>query len=179
MIVLGLISGTSVDRIEGAIVRFKERADTPDILYASVLAHDSHPIPTRLRANLLSMLPPGRGSARAVCEVNFAVGEVFAEAANTIIQRASQRANVWPDLIASHGQTIYHLVEGKRALATLQIGHPSIIAERTGITTIADFRPRDIAAGGRARRWSTCWMCCCCPARRYPAPRKTSAGSPT
>jgi len=145
VIVLGMISGTSVDRIEGAIVRFEERADSPGTLHASVLAHDSHPIPTRLRDTLLSMLPPGRGSARAVCEVNFAVGEVFAEAANTI----TNRANIRPDLVASHGQTIYHLVEGKRALATLQIGHPSIIAERTGITTIADFRPRDIAAGGQ------------------------------
>ncbi|MCC7447179.1 MAG: anhydro-N-acetylmuramic acid kinase [Anaerolineae bacterium] len=145
MIVLGIISGTSVDRIEGAIVRFEERADSPGTLFAAILAHDSHPIPNRLREACLSMLPPGRGSVRAVCEVNFAVGEVFAEAANTI----SNRASIRPDLIASHGQTIYHLVEGKRALATLQIGHPSIIAERTGITTIADFRPRDIAAGGQ------------------------------
>lgn len=142
MIVLGMISGTSVDRIEGAIVRFEEEGET---LRASILATDSQPIPDRVRAALLSMLPPKRGSIRTVCEVNFAVGEAFAAAANAI----SGRGGIRPDLIASHGQTVYHLVEGRRALSTLQVGAPAVIAERTGITTVADFRPRDIAAGGQ------------------------------
>jgi anhydro-N-acetylmuramic acid kinase len=142
MIVLGMISGTSVDRIEGALVRFEEDGETT---WASILATDSHPIPDKVRAALLSMLPPKRGSVRAVCEVNFAVAEAFAAAANAI----SERASVRPDLIASHGQTVYHLVEGRRALSTLQVGAPAVIAERTGITTAADFRPRDIAAGGQ------------------------------
>ncbi len=140
--VLGLISGTSVDRIEGAIVRFEER---DSVLAASILAHDDHPIPDRLRAKLLGMLPPKRGSVRAVCEVNFEVAEAFASAAQAI----GERAGIRPDLIASHGQTVYHLVEGRQALATLQVGAPSVIAERTGLTVAADFRPRDIAAGGQ------------------------------
>ncbi len=142
MIVLGMISGTSVDRIEGALVRFEEEGET---LRASILTTDSHPIPDRVRTALLSMLPPKRGSVRAVCEINFAVGEAFAAAAHAI----GERAGIRPDLIASHGQTVYHLVEGQRALSTLQVGAPAVIAERTGITTAADFRPRDIAAGGQ------------------------------
>jgi anhydro-N-acetylmuramic acid kinase len=142
MTILGLISGTSIDRIDGAMVRFEEQGD---VLRASLLACDSHPMPERLRAKLLAMLPPKRGSVRAVCEVNFEVGEAFAAAAQAI----SRRAGVEPDLVASHGQTIYHLVEGRRALATLQVGAPALIAERTGITVAADFRPGDMAAGGQ------------------------------
>jgi anhydro-N-acetylmuramic acid kinase len=84
--------------------------------------------------------------------MNFLVGELFAEAALKLLHRLRMKPEE-VDLIASHGQTIYHqpigIKEGDRLVrSTLQIAEPAVMAERTGITTVADFRPRDIAAGG-------------------------------
>lgn len=146
VIVLGMMSGTSVDAIDTALVRFDEvDAQT---LQMAVLAVGEYAMPSNVRRRVIALLPPGRGSVRAVCDLNFQIGEAFAAAALAAIEHAGlQVGDV--DLIASHGQTVYHLVEGRRALSTLQIGQPAVIAERTGITTAADFRPRDVAAGGQ------------------------------
>ncbi|MBO0781631.1 MAG: anhydro-N-acetylmuramic acid kinase, partial [Ktedonobacteraceae bacterium] len=81
-------------------------------------------------------------------ELNFVIGDVFAEAASDVL-RSQSPGSPEIDLVASHGQTIYHLVEPGRRLSTLQIGEPSIIAARTGLTTIADFRVADMAVGGQ------------------------------
>jgi anhydro-N-acetylmuramic acid kinase len=92
------------------------------------------------------------GSTAEVCHLNAHLGELFAAAAAHIAHEAGvPLADV--DLIGSHGQTVHHLpdprLEGTyRVRSTLQIGEPAVIAERTGVTTIADFRPRDMAAGG-------------------------------
>ena len=145
MIVLGLMSGTSVDAIEAALVRFEETGDT---LHLTLLAASTHPLPAAVRAAALSVIPPGRGSARRVCALDFEVGEVFAAAALSAIDAAGLTPAA-VDLIASHGQTVYHLVEGGRVLGTLQVGQPAVIAERTGVTVAADFRARDVAAGGQ------------------------------
>ena len=80
-----------------------------------------------------------------VCEVNVLLGEAFAGAA----ARALRQAGVAADLVASHGQTVWHQVAPGHTRSTLQLGEPSVIAERLGVTTVADFRPRDIAAGGQ------------------------------
>jgi anhydro-N-acetylmuramic acid kinase len=77
--------------------------------------------------------------------VNVLLGEAFSEAAARLLREA----NVEADLIASHGQTVWHQVAPGRTRSTLQLGEPSIIAERLGVTTVADFRPRDMAAGGQ------------------------------
>src|SRR5204863_105996 len=77
--------------------------------------------------------------------VNVLIGEAFASTA----QAAIAQANVEPDLVASHGQTLWHQVAPGHTRSTLQLGEPSVIAERLGVTTVADFRPRDIAAGGQ------------------------------
>ncbi len=145
MIVLGLMSGTSVDAIEAALVRFDEAGG---VLTLVVLATSTHPLPPQVRAAALSVIPPGRGSARRVCALDFEIGEAFAAAALAAIDQAGTTPRQ-VDLIASHGQTIYHLVEGGRVRGTLQVGQPAVIAERTGVTTAADFRPRDVAAGGQ------------------------------
>jgi anhydro-N-acetylmuramic acid kinase len=80
-----------------------------------------------------------------VCEVNALLGEAFAETA----ARALREAGVSADLVASHGQTVWHQVAPGHMRSTLQLAEPSVIAERLGVTTVADFRPRDMAAGGQ------------------------------
>lgn len=86
---------------------------------------------------------------RELCALNFSLGEEFARAANGLIVDSGLR----PSLVASHGQTIYHLAQpdGRAGFvaSTLQLGEPAVIAERTGLTTIADFRVADVAAGGQ------------------------------
>jgi len=83
-----------------------------------------------------------------VCALNVAIGEAFAEAA-LLVARQAGVAIESVGLIASHGQTVYHQVAAGAERSTLQLGTPAVIAERTGRTVVADFRPRDIAAGGQ------------------------------
>ena len=116
-----------------------------------VLAHATYPYEAALRAQILAASYPESGSVDLICHLNFAVGECFAEAALAVARLAGVPLGQI-DLIGSHGQTIYHIPQASsaplRRASTLQIGEPCIIAERTGITTVADFRPRDMAAGG-------------------------------
>ncbi|MEM7411862.1 MAG: anhydro-N-acetylmuramic acid kinase [Myxococcota bacterium] len=144
MRVIGLMSGTSADGVDAALVEW----DDPQA-----------PRPFRLRAQLETPLPPalqerihrvaaGRvapGEAlREFAGLDVELGHLFADAAISVAEAAGVPIDEI-DAIASHGQTVAHHPELR---ATLQIGDPSVIAERTGVTTVADFRPRDIAAGG-------------------------------
>ncbi len=144
--VAGLMSGTSADGVDVAIVDIAGR----DV---KVVAFDTRPYPAALRKQVFDLFQPATSRVDEICHLNFVLGEVFAEAL-----LATCRDHDVPigsiDLVGSHGQTIHHLPDGRRfgkrkIRSTLQIGEPSVIAERTGITTIADFRPRDIAAGGQ------------------------------
>jgi anhydro-N-acetylmuramic acid kinase len=137
--VLGLISGTSADAIDAAAVRIGGAGVDARV---EVLATGAHPLPGELRQRLWALTE--RGSVREVCELNVLLGELFAEAAAAMAARVGGL-----DLIGSHGQTIYHIPPADgRPGSTLQIGEPAVIAERTGVLTVADFRPRDMAAGG-------------------------------
>jgi anhydro-N-acetylmuramic acid kinase len=149
MRVIGLMSGTSADGVDAALV---EIAAGPPLalkhLYSSLW-----PYPTELRQRILQLATPPGGSATDVCRLNAYLGELFAQAALDLCRRA-RVAPESVDLIGSHGQTIRHLPvprkEGELQVAsTLQIGEPAVIAERTGITTVGNFRPRDVAAGGQ------------------------------
>jgi len=147
MNVIGLMSGTSADGVDAALVDIRPGDDRPAV---RLLAFETFPYPTGLRERLLATA--SAGSTADVCHLNAYLGELFAEAAVGIAQRAGLSMTA-VDLIGSHGQTIHHLPtpthEGThRVRSTLQIGAPAVIAERTGVTTIADFRPRDMAAGG-------------------------------
>src|SRR6266851_1241920 len=149
-LVLGLMSGTSADAIDVALARISGAALG---LNAKLLNHTSINFPPRLRKEILRVAEQQSISAGELSQLNFRLGEAFAEAALA----ACRRFRISPKKIAllgSHGQTIFHQGRpvpylGRRTASTLQIGESAIIAARTGITTIADFRPADIAQGGQ------------------------------
>src|ERR1700740_1827112 len=149
-LVLGLMSGTSADAIDVALARI---SGAPPRLKAKLLNHTSVTFPPQLRKEILRVAEQQPISAGNLSQLNFRLGETFAEAALT----ACRRFRVSPKtiaLIGSHGQTIFHQGDpvpylDDRTASTLQIGEPAIIAARTGITTVADFRPADIALGGQ------------------------------
>lgn len=142
MIVVGLMSGTSVDGIDAAVIDITHEDDA---LVLRVLGYLESAIDEGLRQRIHALFNPEQSRIDEVCEVNVLLGEAFAGAA----ARAMRETGVQADLIASHGQTVWHEVEPGHTRSTLQLGEPSVIAERLGVTTLADFRPRDIAAGGQ------------------------------
>jgi anhydro-N-acetylmuramic acid kinase len=143
--IAGLMSGTSADGVSTAIVEIAPRQ-------VRILAFRTFPYPPEIRRRVFALFQPGTARLDEICRLNFLLGERFAGA---LIALAKSSRIPLPsiDLVGSHGQTICHLPRDPRSArrnagSTLQIGEPSVIAERTGITTVADFRPRDIAAGG-------------------------------
>ena len=150
MLVLGMMSGTSADGIDVALTRI---AGAPPRLNAKLLGLVSSRFPPALRKEILRVAEQQPISAGELSQLNFRLGEVFAEAA----LQACRRFRVSPAkiaLIGSHGQTIFHQGRavpyfGRATASTLQVGEPSVIAARTGITTVGDFRPADMALGGQ------------------------------
>jgi anhydro-N-acetylmuramic acid kinase len=146
MRVLGLISGTSHDGIDAAVVDFTAgdaSAESGVALQGTVLASTSVPYSPELRARLIAALPPAQTTLAEVAELDTLIGQAFAEVAADI---AAEVGGV--DAVCSHGQTVYHWVDGAHALGTLQIGQPAWIAERVGTPVVSDIRIRDITAGG-------------------------------
>lgn len=138
---LGLISGTSADGIDAALLACEAE---PRVLWAR-----THPYPEPLREALLPLIARRRApsSLEELGELDARVGRCFAEAALALLAQAGVPPAA-VRAIGSHGQTISHRPEGELA-HTWQIGDPTRIAEQTGILTVADFRRRDIAAGGQ------------------------------
>jgi anhydro-N-acetylmuramic acid kinase len=148
MNVIGLMSGTSGDGVDAVLVDIRGRGEA---LKVKMLAHLARPYSRSLQHRILEASL--KGTVADVCHLNALLGEVFAQAA----LRVTARAGLKPSdvtLIGSHGQTIHHLPVGTREAgvgvirSTLQIAEPAVIAQRTGIMTIGDFRSRDTAAGG-------------------------------
>jgi|ERR1051326_2893625 anhydro-N-acetylmuramic acid kinase len=144
MRVAGLISGTSVDGIDVAVAQVS-RPVSADL---KVIAFKSIPYPPEVRAAILAISNAPTHTAE-IARMNFLIGELFARAVH-----ACGVPLETIDLIGSHGQTIFHEGDpvdlfGHKIASTMQIGEPAIIAERTGIPVVADFRPSDIAAGGK------------------------------
>lgn len=138
---IGLISGTSIDGIDCALVEFEDKQ--PKLI-------DTHfkTIDPALRQDILQLCSNHDIDLKLYGNTDVAVGRVFAEAANELIKNVGiDKSSVCA--IGSHGQTIYHQPFGNTPF-TLQIGDPNSIAQLTGITTVADFRRRDMAAGGEA-----------------------------
>jgi anhydro-N-acetylmuramic acid kinase len=142
MRVIGMISGTSFDAIEAVAADLT--FDGTDLV-ADLRVHISAAYPPEVHSAIAASLPPATTSLEAVCKLDTAIGHRFAEVAAEVADAAFGGE---VDLICSHGQTVYHWVEGAHALGTLQLGQPAFIAERTGATVVGDVRARDIAAGG-------------------------------
>lgn len=136
------MSGTSADGVDAALVEIEGNyLDTR----VKLRAFESYPYPDEIASTVRNL---HSGSTRQVCEMNFRLGEIFADAALRVIRSADAEPSDI-HLIGSHGQTIYHLPDVPPPFrSTLQIAEPCVIVERTGIVTVADFRVRDVAAGG-------------------------------
>jgi anhydro-N-acetylmuramic acid kinase len=138
--VIGMISGTSFDAVEALLAEIDIEGD---VLACSIIEHRSVPYPPAVRLAIGEMLPPSPTTIEQVCQLDVAVGQFFAQVAKDLAD-----VHGGTDAICSHGQTVYHWVEGNGAKGTLQLGEPAWIAERTGATVVSDVRNRDIAAGG-------------------------------
>ena len=146
--IIGLMSGTSVDGIDAAIVEIRgHRLETA----VDLIAFETFPFPPGVPQRILALCQPDTGRVDDICEMNFYIGHLFAEAVKHILRKSGMHARDIA-LIGSHGQTIHHLPRDARTSrypSTLQIGEPAVIAHETGIPTIADFRVADMAAGGQ------------------------------
>jgi len=139
---IGLMSGTSLDGIDVADVDIEWSGGRPRL---TLLHFATTPMSASLRDAAIELMPPHCGDTAAVCALNYALGEAFAQAVLSST-RAWGVALSGIDIVGSHGQTVLHAPgEG----STLQIGEPAVIAARTGLTCVADFRAADVASGGQ------------------------------
>ena len=147
---IGLMSGTSLDGIDAALLEIAGSGLSTRVKLKHFL---STPFEPEVAERLLWMASGKPLPSAEVSQLNFLLGMLYSEAVLKLCKQAHIEVHQ-VDLIGSHGQTIYHQSEpalfcGRPVGSTLQIGEASIIAERTGVTTVSDFRPRDMAAGGK------------------------------
>ncbi len=140
--IIALMSGTSCDSIDAGLCEVY-----PD-LSCKLIKGINHPYPEHIRAKIFSAFR-GDINIKELCQLNFAVGKCFADAANILIGEFGK-----PDFISSHGQTVYHYpfdekLDNISLKSTLQIGESSVIARETGCTVISNYREKDIAYGGQ------------------------------
>ena len=152
MRLIGLMSGTSVDGIDAALVTIEDRQGSEPLVWRLEMSHHRAWTP-ELRAEIFAICRADAPLQR-VTALNFRLGEVFGDVANQLMQKAGVTANEVA-AVCSHGQTIWHqaepfaLKDGSSVCATLQTGEGAVIAEKTGCTVICDFRTADMAAGGQ------------------------------
>ncbi|MHB8064984.1 MAG: anhydro-N-acetylmuramic acid kinase AnmK [Ruminiclostridium sp.] len=147
---IGLMSGTSADGIDAALVRIKGSGTSTRV---ELVAYNEYPYGEEAREAIFKLFNKKTCSVDYLCHMNFILGEMFAAAVLELIENVGLKSEDI-DFIGSHGQTVYHIPKKLKSFgfetgSTLQIGEPAVIAERTGIVTIADFRVRDMAAGGQ------------------------------
>lgn len=140
-IYMGLMSGTSLDAVDAALVEF---GDNPKL---RLIATHSQPIPAQLRAEILQLCQPGSDNVHRLGKTDTELGLLYAECCLQLLDKSRITAKEVV-AIGNHGQTIRHVPHSDSPF-TIQIGDPNIIAAKTGITTVADFRRRDIAHGGQ------------------------------
>jgi anhydro-N-acetylmuramic acid kinase len=161
MIVAGVMSGTSADGINVALVRFEERpnprARSERQLFRGrgrprhmLLAHAEFPFPAPVRRTILRMMNAESASVAELARLNFLLGELYAEA----VAKTVRKHRVKLDLVGCHGQTLYHQgvaapFLGRKITATWQTGEGAVVAARLGVPVVSDFRPADMAVGGK------------------------------
>jgi anhydro-N-acetylmuramic acid kinase len=141
MKVIGLISGTSHDGIDACLVDFNSDGYQ---LHARVLATVGKKYSAELRTRIIAALPPNQTTIEEVCRLDTKIGQEFALVAKELVDVHGQ-----VDLVSSHGQTVYHLVEHDAVLGTLQLGQPAWIAASAKASVLSDLRIQDIASGGQ------------------------------
>jgi anhydro-N-acetylmuramic acid kinase len=147
--IIGLMSGTSCDGIDACLVNITGNGSSTQI---DIIGFEVYPFKEKIRNLIFEASDETIGTVDKICQLNFTLGKLFADAARQIAEKLSIPLS-GIDIIGSPGQTIYHISSlkentDKEVRSTLQIGEPSVIAQETGVTTVADFRTRDIAAGG-------------------------------
>ncbi|MEU7614514.1 anhydro-N-acetylmuramic acid kinase [Micromonospora rifamycinica] len=142
MRIVGLMSGTSYDGVDVVAAEFSTAGDT---LRLRPLGHRELGYDRELRERIAAVLPPGPTTVEAVCRLDNALGEVFAEAAAIGVELAGGQA----DVVVSPGQTVFHWVDGGTVRGTLQLGAPARVAARVGVPVLSDLRSADVAAGGQ------------------------------
>ncbi len=149
MIVAGVMSGTSVDGIDVSFVRIT-RSSPRALPTLKLLGHDAFAYPGDVRRRILVSMNSPRASVADLARLNFLLGELYAEA----VLATQRKIRAKPELIGCHGQTLYHQGTpskflGRDLAVTWQTGEASVIAARTGIPVVSDFRPADMAQGGK------------------------------
>ena len=159
MIVAGVMSGTSADGINVALIRLgtsraagvRRRSGrvAPSHTGFELVGHAEYSYPSKVRAAVLMAMNAQRASVADLARLNFLLGELYADAVQTTELRFKRKA----DLVGCHGQTLYHQGEpasflGHKLAATWQTGEAAVIAARLGVPVVSDFRPADMAAGG-------------------------------
>ena len=139
--VIGIMSGTSLDAVDVALIDFSQKPANR-LVFAM-----NHPLPDNLRQDILALCQPGDNELHRMAVLDRQLGELFAEAALALLKHTQLPASQIL-AIGSHGQTVRHAPQGNIGYSW-QIGDPNTIAQRTGITTVADFRRMDVAAGGQ------------------------------
>ena len=148
--VVGLMSGTSVDGIDAALVEIGGTDEAPEV---RLVAFEDRPWPEKVRRQIFPLFRPETATVDKIGYMNFLMGEIYAQSVSSVVEKAGLTlADI--DLIGSHGQTIWHAPEvcGKDGFPvrfTVQIGEGSVIAARTGVPTVSDFRVADMAVGGQ------------------------------
>ena len=150
MIVAGVMSGTSADGINVALVRItssRNRAGMPGLHF---LVHAEYPYPKHVRRTVLAAMNSSKASVADLARLNFLLAELYADA----VLATQRRFRLKAELVGCHGQTLYHQGEaapflGRRLAATWQTGEGALVAARVGVPVVSDFRPADMAAGGK------------------------------
>jgi anhydro-N-acetylmuramic acid kinase len=149
MIVAGVMSGTSADGINVALVRMDANSRSGHTCF-KLLGHAEHPYPKKVREAVLAAMNASTASVADLARLNFLLGELYSDA----VLAAQRQFRVKAHLVGCHGQTLYHQGEPQRFLGrnlatTWQTGEAAIIAARVGVPVVSDFRPADMAAGGK------------------------------
>jgi anhydro-N-acetylmuramic acid kinase len=152
MIVAGVMSGTSADGINVSLVRIADGTGTrkTSAMRFELLGHAEYPYPKNVREGVLAAMNASRTSVADLARLSFLLGELYSDA----VLATERKLRVKTDLVGCHGQTLYHQGEpqlflGRRLAATWQTGEAAIIAARVKAPVVSDFRPADMAAGGK------------------------------